>query len=76
MALAWALSEDRRAVPWRTVAWGIALQLGLGLLLLKTPFGDGFFAVMSALVAALIRAPTRACASCSARSSTRASRSP
>jgi CNT family concentrative nucleoside transporter len=55
MGVAWALSEDRRAVPWRTVAWGIALQLALGLLLLKTPFGDGFFAAMSALVTALIR---------------------
>jgi nucleoside permease NupC len=28
MAVAWALSEDRRAAPWRTVVWGIALQLG------------------------------------------------
>ncbi len=54
IALAWALSEDRRAVPWRTVGWGIALQLALGLLLLKTPFGTGFFSMMSALVAALI----------------------
>ena len=54
MAFAWALSEDRRAVPWRTVAWGIALQLGLGLLLLKTPFGRAFFALMNALVDALI----------------------
>jgi concentrative nucleoside transporter, CNT family len=54
MAVAWALSEDRRAVPWRTVAWGIALQLGLGLLLLKTPLGSGFFALMSGLVAALL----------------------
>src|SRR5256885_16757706 len=54
MVLAWALSEDRRAVPWRTVAWGIGLQLGLGLLLLKPPFGHGFFAAMSALVAALL----------------------
>jgi concentrative nucleoside transporter, CNT family len=54
MAVAWALSEDRRAAPWRTVAWGTALQLGLGLLLLKTPFGSGFFSLMSGLVAALI----------------------
>jgi len=54
MAVAWALSEDRRAAPWRTVAWGVALQLGLGLLLLKTPFGIGFFSLMSGLVAALI----------------------
>jgi CNT family concentrative nucleoside transporter len=54
MAVAWALSEDRRAAPWRTVAWGVALQIGLGVLLLKTPVGAGFFSVMSALVAALI----------------------
>jgi CNT family concentrative nucleoside transporter len=54
MAVAWALSEDRRAAPWRTVVWGIALQLGLGLLLLKTPVGSGFFSLMSGLVAALI----------------------
>lgn len=53
MAVAWALSEDRRAAPWRTVAWGTALQIGLGLLLLETPIGSGFFALMGALVAAL-----------------------
>ncbi|HKA14174.1 MAG TPA: nucleoside transporter C-terminal domain-containing protein [Myxococcota bacterium] len=54
MAVAWALSENRRAVPWATVFWGIALQLGLGLLLLKTPFGRGFFALMISLVDALL----------------------
>jgi CNT family concentrative nucleoside transporter len=54
MGVAWALSEDRRAVPWRTVAWGVALQLGLGLLLLETPVGAAFFAAMRALVDALI----------------------
>src|SRR5262245_15495556 len=54
MALAWALSENRRAVPWPTVAWGIALQLGLGIVLLKTPIGSGFFWLMSGLVDALI----------------------
>ena len=53
MAVAWALSEDRRAAPWRTIAWGVALQLALGLLLLKTAVGRGFFAAMGALVAAL-----------------------
>ena len=54
MALAWALSEDRRAVPWRTVAWGIALQLGLGLLLLEDAVRARVLRVMSALVDALI----------------------
>jgi len=35
LALAWALSEDRRAIPWRTVVGGIALQLALALLLIE-----------------------------------------
>ena len=34
LTLAWALSEDRRAIRWRTVAVGIALQWGLALLLI------------------------------------------
>ncbi len=34
LLLAWALSENRRAIPWRTVAGGIALQWVLALLLL------------------------------------------
>ena len=37
LALAWALSEDRRRIPWRTVAAGIALQWALALLLLFLP---------------------------------------
>ena len=44
---------DMTLFAWRTVAWGIALQLGLGVLLLKTPVGDVFFAVMNAVVGAL-----------------------
>jgi len=55
LGVAWALSEDRRAVPWRTVAWGAGLQLALGLLLLKTPVGGAFFALMNAVVGALLR---------------------
>jgi CNT family concentrative nucleoside transporter len=34
LALAWALSENRRAVPWRTVIGGVALQWALALLLI------------------------------------------
>ena len=32
--LCWALSEDRRAIPWRTVAGGIGLQIALAVVLL------------------------------------------
>ena len=37
LAIAWALSEDRRRIPWRTVIAGVALQWALALLLLFFP---------------------------------------
>ena len=37
VGIAWAFSEHRRKFPWRVVAWGLALQLGLALLLLRSP---------------------------------------
>ena len=44
LALAWAASEDRRAIPWRTVAAGLGLQVVLALLL--TRFGPARQAVL------------------------------
>ncbi|MBL7648110.1 MAG: NupC/NupG family nucleoside CNT transporter [Candidatus Hydrogenedentes bacterium] len=43
VGLAWALSENRRAVPWRLVAWGMGLQFALGLLVMHTQAGEKFF---------------------------------
>jgi CNT family concentrative nucleoside transporter len=37
LAIAWALSEDRRRIPWRTVAAGVLLQAALAVLLLEFP---------------------------------------
>ena len=37
LAIAWALSEDRRRIPWRTVIAGVALQWALALLLIFLP---------------------------------------
>ena len=37
LALAWALSEDRRRIHWRTVGGGVALQLAFALLLIGVP---------------------------------------
>ena len=55
VGIAWLCSSDRRNVPWRIVAWGLGLQMGLGVLLLWTPVGGLFFSLMNALVAALLR---------------------
>jgi len=55
LAVAWGVSENRRAVSLRTAAAAVGLQLALGVLLLKTPVGGAFFAGMNAVVAALMR---------------------
>lgn len=50
VALAWLLSEDRRAFPWRTVIAGLVLQAVLAMLLLKVPLArDGLLALNGAV---------------------------
>lgn len=53
LALAWAVSEERRAIPWRTVASGILLQWALALLLLKVPGATNVFFLLNRGVEAL-----------------------
>ncbi len=54
IAIAWAMSSDRRRIPWRIVFWGLGIQLGLAVLLLKTRAGGWFFKGMNALAEALM----------------------
>ncbi len=53
VALAWGLSENRRAVRWRTVIIGLGLQLALGLVLLKGPFVREAFLSLNQVILAL-----------------------
>jgi CNT family concentrative nucleoside transporter len=55
IGIAWIFSSDRRSVPWRTIAWGIGIQLALAVVLLKTVVGRIFFEAMSVLAEALSR---------------------
>jgi len=55
IALAWVVSNDRKKISWRIVAWGIGLQLALGVLLLKTPLGGRFFVAVNELVKRLLQ---------------------
>ena len=51
LALAWAASENRRAVPWRAVLAGLALQVAMALLFLKVdPVRNAFMKVNDALL--------------------------
>jgi CNT family concentrative nucleoside transporter len=50
IALAWLLSEDRRAVRPRVILTGLGLQLALALVLLKLPAARDAFAVLNEAV--------------------------
>jgi concentrative nucleoside transporter, CNT family len=52
LTLAWLVSENRRAFPFRTVIVGLAMQVVLALLLLKVPVArDGLFALNGVVTA-------------------------
>lgn len=51
---AWAMSVDRAAVNWTTVAWGLGLQFAFGVLILTNEAGRAFFAGANDLFVALI----------------------
>ena len=54
LALAWLCSENRRGMNWRLVGSGLALQLGLAVLLLATPVRQGVFNFVAAVMSAFI----------------------
>ena len=56
LAIAWALSENRRAVPWRIVLPGVLLTIVLAALLLKAPPVQQFFLALNDALLALERA--------------------
>ncbi len=50
LAVAWAISFNRKNFPWRTVIWGIGLQFTLAVFILKTPWGEGVFEFAAKIV--------------------------
>ncbi len=53
IALAWAVSENRRTVSWQTVGAGIGLQVALAVLLLRLPAVRGVFLALNHVMLAL-----------------------
>jgi concentrative nucleoside transporter, CNT family len=56
--IAWALSENRTRVAWRTVLPGMALTIALAVVLLKVPVVADLFRILNDAVGALERATT------------------
>jgi CNT family concentrative nucleoside transporter len=52
--IAWLFSAHRKNVPWKTVAWGLGLQLLIGLLVLRLPFSRQVFLWLNDAVLALL----------------------
>ncbi|MDG2990437.1 NupC/NupG family nucleoside CNT transporter [Candidatus Synechococcus calcipolaris G9] len=43
IGIAYALSVKRAAINWRTLLWGVALQISIGVIILRLPIGYQFF---------------------------------
>lgn len=54
IGIAWAISYNRRAVRWQLVAYGVLLQVALGIVVLKTPLGRDLFTAANTVVLKLL----------------------
>ncbi|MEO8226277.1 MAG: NupC/NupG family nucleoside CNT transporter [Gemmatimonadota bacterium] len=54
LAIAFAMSHNRRAIRWKTVAWGLGLQLTFAVFVLKVPAGQAMFRWLGDLVTSIL----------------------
>lgn len=54
VGVAWLFSTRRWTIPWRVILWGLGLQLGFGLFVLKTPVGLALFRFLNDVVVRLL----------------------
>jgi len=56
IGIAWLLSSDRKKIAWKTIIWGTALQLVIGLLIFRVPISRRPFLWLNDGVLALLNA--------------------
>jgi CNT family concentrative nucleoside transporter len=54
LAIAYFLSENKNAINYKTVVYGLIFQLGFALFILKTPFGAPIFSFLDTSINILI----------------------
>ena len=54
LGIAYAFSTNRRAINWKTVAWGVGLQVLFAVIVLKTSVGQQVFAQLGDLITHLL----------------------
>src|SRR5688500_8744111 len=55
-SLAWLLSSNRRRIAWKTIAWGVVLQLAIGLIIFRLPVSQRVLLWVSDAVLVLLNA--------------------
>jgi CNT family concentrative nucleoside transporter len=54
LLIAYALSTNRRAIRWSTVAWGLGLQVVFAIIVLKTSVGERVFTFLGVYITRLL----------------------
>jgi len=54
LGIAYACSTNRQAINWRTVAWGVSLQVVFAIIVLKTTVGQRVFATLGDVITRLL----------------------
>ena len=54
--IAWLLSNNRRKIVWKTIAWGVSLQLLIGLIIFRLPASHRLFLWLNDVVLVLLNA--------------------
>jgi CNT family concentrative nucleoside transporter len=54
LLIAYALSTNRRAIRWSTVAWGLGLQVVFAIIVLKTSVGERVFTFLGTYITKLL----------------------
>src|SRR5439155_5385959 len=54
LAIGYACSTHRGAIDWRTVAWGLSLQIAFAMIVLKTTIGQLVFTTLGAAITRLL----------------------
>src|SRR5262245_59524901 len=56
LGIAWLLSNNRKKVAWRTIAWGVALQLLIGVIIFRLPVSQRILLWLNNAVVVLLDA--------------------
>ncbi|MEE8334998.1 MAG: nucleoside transporter C-terminal domain-containing protein [Candidatus Neomarinimicrobiota bacterium] len=54
LGLAYGMSNNRKAINWKLVFWGLMLQVSFALFILKTPIGQPFFSGVDTVIKKLL----------------------